>query len=78
MYGIEYIICLEKYVTPTTVIKEVIESKFDSNVSTGAYLDSYEGFGGQGTILSRFGIEDKDDCTLIISRERFESYIFLL
>ena len=66
-----------KYVTTNTVIKEVIESKFDS-ISTRAYLDSYEGFGGQGTILSKFGIEDKDDCTLIISRERFESYIAFL
>ena len=61
--------------TTNTVIKEVIESKFDSAYPLEAYLDSYEGFGGQGTILSRFGIDDKDDCTLIISRERFETYI---
>jgi hypothetical protein len=64
-----------KYVTTNTVIKEVIESKFDSAYPLEAYLDSYEGFGGQGTLLSRFGIEDKDDCTLIISRERYENYI---
>tara|TARA_R100000406_G_scaffold46161_1_gene31031 strand:- start:307 stop:1737 length:1431 start_codon:yes stop_codon:yes gene_type:complete len=75
MYGIECYYLPRKYVTTNTVIKEVIESKFDSAFPLEAYLDSYEGFGGQGTILSRFGIEDKDDCTLIISRERFESYI---
>ena len=75
MYGIECYYLPRKYVTTNTVIKEVIESKFDSAYPLEAYLDSYEGFGGQGTILSRFGIEDKDDCTLIISRERFESYI---
>lgn len=75
MYGIECYYLPRKYVTQTTVIREVIESKFDSAFPLEAYLDSYEGFGGQGTILSKFGIEDKDDCTLIISRERFETYI---
>jgi len=75
MYGVECYYLPRKYVTTNTVIKEVIESKFDSAYPLEAYLDSYEGFGGQGTILSRFGIEDKDDCTLIISRERYENYI---
>ena len=75
MYGVECYYLPRKYVTTNTVIKEVIESKFDSAYPLEAYLDSYEGFGGQGTLLSRFGIEDKDDCTLIISRERYENYI---
>lgn len=75
MYGIECYYLPRKYVTSKTVIKEVIESKFDTAYPLEAYLDSYEGFGGQGTILSKFGIEDKDDCTLIISKERFENYI---
>ena len=75
MYGIECYYMPRKYMTINTVIREVIESKFDSAYPLEAYLDSYEGFGGQGTLLSRFGIEDKDDCTLIISRERFENYI---
>ena len=75
MYGIECYYMPRKYMTINTVIREVIESKFDSAYPLEAYLDSYEGFGGQGTILSKFGIEDKDDCTLIISRERFENYI---
>ena len=38
-------------------------------------MDNYEGYGGQGTLLSKFGIEDKDDLTLIISKERYEDYI---
>lgn len=75
MYGIECYYLPRKYITTNTIIKEVIESKFDSAYPLEAYLDSYEGFGGQGTLLSRFGIEDKDDCTLIISRERYENYV---
>ena len=64
-----------KYLTTNTVIKEVIQSEFDNAYPLEAYVDNYDGYGGQGTILSKFGIEDKDDLTLIISRERFETYI---
>ena len=67
------------YLLVNTSHKRLLSEKLSNlssiPVSTRAYLDSYEGFGGQGTILSKFGIEDKDDCTLIISRERFETYI---
>ena len=75
MYGIECYYMPRSYVTINTVIEEVIQSEFKNAYPLEAYMDNYEGFLGQGTILSKFGIEDKDDCTLIISRERFENYI---
>ena len=64
-----------KYVTKYKVIREVIQSEFDNAYPIEAYVDNYEGYGGQGTLLSKFGIQEKDDLTLIISRERFEDYI---
>ena len=75
MYGVEVYYMPRKYLTTNTVIKEVIQSEFDNAYPLEAYVDNYDGYGGQGTILSKFGIEDKDDLTLIISRERFETYI---
>lgn len=75
MYGVEIYYLPRKFVTTNTVIREVIESKFDSAFPLEAYVDSYEGYGGQGTILSKFGIQEVDDLTLIISRERYENYI---
>ena len=75
MYGIEVYYIPRKYVKQNTVIKEVIESKFDDAYPIEAYVDNYEGYGGQGTLLSKFGIQEMDDLTLIISRERFETYI---
>lgn len=64
-----------KYLTKFTVIKEVIRSEFDNAYPIEAYVDNYDGYGGEGTILSRFGIQEKDDLTLVVSRERFEEYI---
>lgn len=38
-------------------------------------MDTYEGYEGQGTILSKFGVQPLTDLTLIISKERYETYI---
>jgi len=75
MYGIEVYYMPRKYLTKFTVIKEVIQSEFDNAYPIEAYVDNYDGYGGEGTILSRFGIQEKDDLTLVVSRERFEEYI---
>ena len=75
MYGIEVYYMPRKYLTKFTVIKEVIQSEFDNAYPIEAYVDNYDGYGGEGTILSRFGIQEKDDLTLVVSRERFEDYI---
>jgi len=75
MYGVEIYYLPRKFITTNTVIREVIESTFENAFPLEAYVDSYEGYGGQGTILSKFGIQEIDDLTLIISKERFENYI---
>jgi hypothetical protein len=75
MYGVEIYYIPRKYVTKNTIIKEVIESKFDNAYPIEAYVDTYDGYEGQGTILSKFGVQPLNDLNLIISKERFESYI---
>jgi hypothetical protein len=75
IYGVEVYYLPRQYMTEKTVIKEVIESEFNFAYPIEMYVDSYEGYGGQGTILSKFGIQELDDLTLIVSRERWETYI---
>ena len=75
MYGVEVYYIPRKFVTKNTVIKEVIESKFENSYPIEAYVDSYEGYGGQGTLLSKFGIQNYDDLKIIISKDRYELYI---
>ena len=75
IYGIDVYYLPREYVTEKKVIKEVVESKFQNAYPLEAYVDSYDGYGGQGTILSKFGIQEIDDLTLIISKERYETYI---
>jgi hypothetical protein len=75
MYGVEVYYLPRQYVTEKTIIKEVIESKFDNAYPIEAYVDTYEGYNGLGTLMSKFGIQEMDDLILTISRERFETYI---
>ena len=75
MYGVEVYYIPRRYITEKTVIKEVIESKFDNAYPLEAYVDTYDGYEGQGTILSKFGVQPLNDLTLIISKERYETYI---
>jgi hypothetical protein len=75
MYGVDVYYIPRKYVLQNTVIREVIESKFDTAFPIEAYVSSYDGYSGQGTLLSKFGIQESDDLTLVISREKFELYI---
>lgn len=75
MYGVEVYYLPRKYLTEKTSIREVIESKFDSAFPIEAYVENYEGYGDNTTILSKFGIQALNELTITISRERFETYI---
>jgi hypothetical protein len=75
MYGVEVYYLPRQYATEKTIIKEVIESKFENAYPIEAYVDTYEGYNGLGTLMSKFGIQEMDDLILTISKERFENYI---
>ena len=75
IHGIDVYYLPRTYATEATVIREVIESEFNDSYPIEAYVNTFEGYGNQGTILSKFGIQELDDLTLTISRERFETYI---
>lgn len=75
IYGVDVYYIPRKYLTKKTVIREVIESKFDNAYPIEAYVDTYEGYEGAGTLLTKFGVQPYNDLTLIISKERFETYI---
>lgn len=75
MYGLECYYIPRKLLTTRTVIKEVVQSVFDQTFPLEAYVANFDGAAGQGDILTKFGIRATDEFNLIISKERFESYI---
>ena len=75
IYGIDVIYIPRKFVRKQTIIKEIQSSKFDDNFSIEAYVNSFDGYTGQGDLLSKFGVSLKDELSIIISKERFEDFI---
>jgi hypothetical protein len=75
IHGVDIYYLPRLYVTKRKVIREVIESKFTTAFPLEAYIASYDGYEGAGTLLSKFGIKPENDLNLIISRERYSSYI---
>ena len=75
IYGVEVTYIPRKFVNRQTIIEEVQQAKFDDNFSIEAYVNTYEGYGGQGDIMTKFGMSLRDELTLTISRERFEDFI---
>jgi len=80
IYGVDVIYIPRKFVRKQTIIREIQSSKFDDNYAIEAYINNYDGYIGQGDILSKFGVSLKDELSLVISKERFEDFIspFLL
>lgn len=75
MYGVEVYYLPRKFITENTIIRELIESHFTSAYPIEAYINTYEGYGDNPTILSKFGIQALNEITLTISKERFKTYI---
>ena len=75
MYGVEVHYMPRKYVSEKTILEEVTASKFDDAYPIEAYIDNFDGYDEMPSTLSKIGIQATNEVTLIISKERFETYI---
>ena len=75
IFGVEVTYIPRKFVRKQTIIKEVQSSAFDDNFLLEAYVNTFEGYDGQGDIMTKFGVSLRDELTVTISKERFEDFI---
>ena len=75
MYGVEVHYMPRSFITENSVIREVIESSFESAYPIEAYIQNYEGYADNPVLLSKFGIEQTQELIFVISKERWENYI---
>ncbi len=75
MYGQDVVYLPKKIYNKKTVLREITVSKFEDAFRLEAYLINYDGFGGGGDILSKFGVKTTDEVTFVISKERYEDFI---
>jgi len=75
MYGQDVLYLPRRIIGENTIIKEITASKFDDSFRIEAYLMNFEGFGGNGDLLSKFGVRSNDEINLVISKERYDDFI---
>lgn len=75
MYGLEVTYIPRRYIRTDNIIREVQSSSFKESFPIEAYMNNYEGYGSGMDIMTKFGIQLKNEISLTISRERFEVYI---
>ena len=57
------------------VMGEDTTSKFDDSYAIEMYFETNEGFAGEQEIINKFGLEIRDDTTLVLSKRRFEDHV---
>ena len=75
MFGQEILYIPRKLIHKDTILNEEVISQYDDSFLTYAYFENYEGFAGNGDILTKFGIRSTDEITLSVSRQMFQDFI---
>ena len=75
MYGVDVIYLPRRIIKKDSLFTELESSTFSDNFSIEAYVNTYEGYGGAGDIMTKFGMSLKDELIITISKERFEDFI---
>jgi len=75
MFGSDVFYLPRKIINKDTILGEVESSSFDNRFIIEMFIASDEGYGGAGDVMTKFGLNIKDDITFVVSRERFELFI---
>ena len=75
MYGQDVYYLPRTIVSEDRILNEDIESNFDDAYIIEMYIANVDGFEGDGNLLSKFGVEIRDQANFIVSRRRWENYI---
>ena len=80
MFGMDIIYCPREIIQKDGVFNEEVIGEFNDGYIIEAYLENPEGFQGAGDLLTKFGVAQQDEITMIISAQRFTDLIsqFLL
>jgi len=62
-------------ITKDDIFGEDVLSKFSDGYHLEMYIQSVDGFEGEGDILSKYGLQVKDRVELIVSKRRFEQEV---
>jgi len=75
MYGNDVYYLPRTIVNEDTILGDDIPSTFSSSYKIEMYVESYDGFAGEGDLFQKFGIEIRDQATFILAKKRWKNVI---
>ena len=72
--------CPREIIQKDGVFNEEVIGEFNDSYLIEAYMENFDGFQGGGDLLTKFGVAQTDEITMVISQQRFSDLIsqFLL
>ena len=80
MFGMDILYCPREIIQKDGVFNEEVIGEFNDAYLIEAYMENFDGFQGGGDLLTKFGVAQTDEITMVISQQRFSDLIsqFLL
>lgn len=75
IYGHDVYYLPREIVSEDDLFTEDVLSKFDENYMIEMYISNYEGFEGDGSLLTKFGVRITDEATFVVAKRRWEDLI---
>ena len=77
MYGHNVFYLPREVIEEDTILNEDVQSKYGDAYSVEMYIENTDGFEGEGDLMSKFGIQVRDQATFVISLRSWERFISL-
>ena len=77
MYGHEVYYLPREIVEEDAILGEDVQSKFGEAYAVEMYLENTDGFEGDGDLMSKFGVQVRDQATFVLSLRTWERFISL-
>ena len=74
MYGQDVIYIPRQLINRDEIMNEDY-SKFTDAYTIEMYIETSEGFAGEGDLLGKFGVEIRDQATFVVARKRWENLV---
>ena len=80
MFGMDILYCPREIMLTDGVFNEEVIGQFNDSYIIEAYMENFDGFQGGGDLLTKFGVAQTDEITMVVSAQRFTDLIsqFLL
>jgi len=75
IYGFDLYYLPRTEVNVDEIFLEDTIKRYENAIPLEGYLEQVDGFGGDGTLMQKFGIEIRDTCTFVVARSRWDDTV---